>query len=467
MKTENNKTFSKLSILLFSLYICIWISNPENKLIVLLLILLIFSFVQMTRNLRLGLLLGYIASLLVATGKTYELQLIPPGFYPFSTEWWPNEYGEKLIITPGHIIAGLLILVILRDFFSHERKLFRKQLSIEITVLITYIIWTFLSSIFGSSIPVYSFSAFILGLPIFIAILYAYLYKYSNVIKQVIPIFLFSFVAFESLIALQQFVMRSPVGKTIESQLTIEDFGQAVDEYGLGFRPVGTFSHANILGGFLAISLPILIAHAVSNPSKVKLGIISITLIVLILTLSRSAWLALFFELTLFIWHARKQFLGKLSRFSVKPLTVIFPVSFLLLISLVFPRIEKTVYSFSDVGGGGHIRLLQIIDSLSIITLHPLFGVGLLMSVPETLSLNPSGVFSTFPSVVHNAYLLKASETGIPSLLLFLSLIGLCWYKLHLVQQNAGVTFENRITSVALQSTLIGSLVFGLLQPAF
>ena len=421
----------------------------------------------MTRNLRLGLLLGYIASLLVATGKTYELQLIPPGFYPFSTEWWPNGYVEKLIITPGHVIAGLLILTMLRDLFSHERKLFRKQLSIEITVLITYIFWTFLSSIFGSSIPEYSLSAFTLGLPIFIAIIYIYLYKYSDFIKQVMPLFLFSFVAFESLISLQQFVMRSPVGKTIESQLTIEDFGQAVDEYGLGFRPVGTFSHANFLGGFLVISLPILIAHAVSKPSKVKLGIISIALIVLTLTLSRSAWLALFFELTLFAWYARKQLLRKLSRFSVKPLTVIFPVSFLLLILFVFPRIEKTIYSFSDIGGGGYVRLLQIIDSLNLIALHPLFGVGFLMSVPETLSLNPSGVFSTFPSVVHNVYLLKASETGIPSLLLFLSLIGLCWYKLHRLQQNAGVTFENRITSVALQSTLIGSLVFGLFQPSF
>lgn len=169
-------------------------------------------------------------------------------------------------------------------------------------------------------------------------------------------------------------------------------------------RPYGTFSHPNVLAGYLIIAMAIIIFNfkflvfnqfSIFNFKK-YFYILSLILgtVALFLTLSRVAIILWVLILIKFLLKFKK--------------SSIFVIAVVVVAIFFSPFISgRFMGLFIDESVSQRIALIN--NSLTIISQHPLFGVGLNNYLSGNI-LQP----------VHNIYLLIAQETGIVGLLLFL-----------------------------------------------
>lgn len=187
-------------------------------------------------------------------------------------------------------------------------------------------------------------------------------------------------------------------------------------------RPYGTFSHPNVLAGYLLIAMAIVVSNTKNNISKIRKSFYYLTIIIgtvgLFLTLSRIAiliWLIVFGS-----WFAVKICMKLKTKFSI-PYLLLFVFS-LLLVSFMFAnssfRYRFTNINLSDESIVQRENLIR--SSISMINDHPIFGVGLnnfLVNLPS-YQKPYSPLFYLQP--VHNLFLLIAAETGIIGLGFFI-----------------------------------------------
>ena len=181
----------------------------------------------------------------------------------------------------------------------------------------------------------------------------------------------------------------------------------------LVLRAYGTFPHPNVLGGFLAVVLPIFVSRisyyvfSIFSNEK-RRNVISIQrsafemvafvlgIIALALTFSRSAWVVGGVGILL---ACSKGYVVR-----GKGIVIFSLICILLGISLLFPI---NMASESVV-----VRMALNASAISIWKSHPWFGVGLgnfLVALPSFL---PSS-FIYYLQPVHNIYLLLLSEVGV------------------------------------------------------
>jgi O-antigen ligase len=268
-------------------------------------------------------------------------------------------------------------------------------------------------------------------------------------------------VIFECLLGFLQFAAKSPLGKNIEYQVNIEYFGSAVDETPFTFRPVGTFDHANTLGIWVSSVCVFLLGIGLKN----KLNILRLSFLagstLMIITISRSAWLGFavgFLFVIIYTAKKSKNLLKPLWVFALKWRFIIFPILLLLFLFFVFPRAENSIYSFQQDAGAAFYRRIQIQDAVQIIELHPILGIGALMSVYEGISLNLYTVAASVPLQVHNWYLQIALENGLLAIFVFIFFLTLSIKRI----------FEFRgksIISISVLGFIISSLIAATLQP--
>lgn len=102
-----------------------------------------------------------------------------------------------------------------------------------------------------------------------------------------IPIF------YESVLAVWQFVVQGSVGWWLLGERTFNSgtlgIANIIINGQLWLRPYGTFPHPNVLGGFLAVSLPLVILYFPHIYRKINAAILSLGFAALFLTMSRSA----------------------------------------------------------------------------------------------------------------------------------------------------------------------------------
>ncbi|MCL4389993.1 MAG: O-antigen ligase family protein [Patescibacteria group bacterium] len=218
-------------------------------------------------------------------------------------------------------------------------------------------------------------------------------------------------VFYESILAIWQFVNQSSIGGFWywlgERSFNSGTPGIAnADVAGqLILRPYGTFPHPNILGGFLAVVLPLLLCLFLHNsrkltaPAVIKGATLLLGYSTLFLSLSRTAILVGMAATFVVFWPKIKK--------RVFLLVFLVPLIFLL------PRFAALPLETEP------IIIREQLNSLAIeqFTHSPIWGTG----------LGTAPLYSIVRQPTHNIYLLLLAETGAIGLLGFLFLIRQFW----------------------------------------
>lgn len=226
-------------------------------------------------------------------------------------------------------------------------------------------------------------------------------------------------VVFESLLSFWQFSNQGSIGsffyflgeRTFNG--TSPGIANAVINNTLVLRPYGTFSHPNVLAGYLLI-FSIFILFTLPKITFLRrrlIMLLAITIATLAIFLTLSRLVILLWILTLFVKSGI--FLKKNKKFLLISFLMV-SSSFLLLLKLEI--LQKVYFRFSSLtflDESFHLRIALVNKSFQIIKANILFGVGF-GNFFNALSLYPSNqdrVLLIQP--VHNVFLIILSETGI------------------------------------------------------
>jgi O-antigen ligase len=178
----------------------------------------------------------------------------------------------------------------------------------------------------------------------------------------------------------------------------------------LMLRAYATFPHPNVLGGFLAVTIPLLIFNfkfSIFNQTKkfliFDMATIILGIIALILTFSRSAWVVAVLSSMYVLFKKRKH--------------VFFPV---ICFSIIFIFFIGNTFGFQDEAVV--VRQQLNAAAISMVRTSPILGNGLgnfLIQLPDYLVSRQI----YFLQPVHNIYLLILSETGVVGFAIFLWVI--------------------------------------------
>ncbi len=442
-----------------SFFILLLIFNPPNKIIfVSFIILTLFYFIKI-KNLFISLLLTFVASLTVMTGKTYYFQIIPPGI--FQPDVYPDGYIINVVVTVSFFISVLMIVLAIRALLNGTKKFRPNQLDI---FLIFFYFLKVISAFLISKEPFFSLTFVILSF----STLFLYFYvrilinTNNNLWKLLISLFS-ALVIFESILGGVQLINKSPLDKNIESQINLENFGNTIGETPFTFRPVGTFDHANSFGIWLAALNIILLTSAYKTKSTLIWIAFLIGFITMITTLSRSAWLGFSISFGYVAWANHKKtnsLLKVIIGFISKWRYILIPGILFIFLLFVIPRIYDSIYSFKPDAGGSFFRKIQVSDAIELIKLNPLLGIGTGMSAYEGISLDLYTLKARVPLEVHNWFIQNALETGLPSLFIIIIFI---IYSLKSNYANS----PNSKYFLTQTGVILCSSVAGLFQPFF
>jgi len=91
---------------------------------------------------------------------------------------------------------------------------------------------------------------------------------------------------------------------------------------------------------------------------------------------------------------------------------------------------------------------------------HPLFGVGLGQFQPAEFHYNPLLIsLEAHPHIAHNTYVQLGAEGGVPTLVLYLAILGVTLSTCRRAQKTAGVPDSTAALALAFQVGLIGIMV--------
>jgi len=253
-------------------------------------------------------------------------------------------------------------------------------------------------------------------------------------------------ILFESLLAIFQIIHQGSLGGIFyffgERSFTASTPGIANASVGgqLILRPYGTFSHPNMLAGYLVVAMLLVVYfwRKQKNVIPAKAGIqknlgsliksgmtIENALLALVLFLGSLALFLSLSRVAIVSWIIAGLMLAffytkeKLKRsFLFIGLGVL---TFLVLLFVFFPELIFR-FAISPMDESVVMREQLAKTAFAMIASHPLFGVGLNNFISSIPQFSQS---SFILQPVHSIYLLVAAELGIPGLLFFL---GLLWF---------------------------------------
>ena len=261
----------------------------------------------------------------------------------------------------------------------------------------------------------------------------------------------------QSLIGIGQYVVGGDLGLQVLGEADASTLALAnLATYGDGadvFRIGGLLGHPNLLSGFIALLLPLAIAMLSGPLSALQRNMIflvcGIAGLALILTLSRSGWLAgafgIFIVIVFGVIHPRW-------RKRSLPLTMLTSAGGLLVAIAALPIILQRFLA-SD-RGATDFRIEWMEVAWNLILSRPLTGIGLNTFVFQLPNNTPYGGASALTQrfgdnwpVVHNIYLLIWSEMGTIGFAAFLFvMIAL----LRIAFANLGKMIDGRIYAISI-----------------
>jgi O-antigen ligase len=198
--------------------------------------------------------------------------------------------------------------------------------------------------------------------------------------------------------------------------------GASVVQLANGFRVLrayGTLPHPNILGGFIFLASLGLIGLFLVNkkPNYSTLTLLCMGIILISLTFSRSAWLALIAFMIVLVSKSKY-----ISRNRLYLLLTTAVLTFMLVISstrnLVFTRISNEAVATETISTVGRSWLTQ--QALDVVRQHPFTGLGIGSFIIE---LSRTAAEGAPIEPVHNIFLLITAELGVAGLILVIGLV--------------------------------------------
>lgn len=204
-------------------------------------------------------------------------------------------------------------------------------------------------------------------------------------------------VFWSSLIAIGQFLLQHTIGLWILGERAFTADTPGIARYGTLLRSYATFPHPNVLGGFLAILLPLIIFQIKNKKQIFFIVTAAFGCVALVLTFSRSAWVAFFIGLAITQKKMRI------------PLCIIFAVFSLWFVKTIRQQDESVV-----------VRQQLNNSATAMFFQSPIIGKGMgnfLVELPNHLVSRQ--IYFLQPA--HNMFFIVLSETGIVGFAIF------CW----------------------------------------
>lgn len=421
--SATDEEYTRNALLL--LFIIFWVFNPSIKALQILFFLFTIALWIKIKKLDIAIILTYIVTNVFYVGKVYLIPLINTTNLPVIQAYYPShQLLTSAIITYSDIYAIFIFALLIRQILTVKIS-FKRLIPLDYIVML-FLFWMLGSNILFSSRPILSILSSLSLFKNVLIYLYIRLYIWNQKYFFTILLSTLSIVIiFEGFLVLQQLIYQAPVGKNFESATSIEVFGNALDEWSLISRPNGTFSYTNSLGIYMAVIFPLILSGFLIFKNKGFFVSLILGLIVIISTLSRSAWIAFFFSIMTFIYVTETYLHYNYKKLLLNKKIIVAGMVLIPFIVLFFlPRLTRSMYSFED--GGLGLRIQQFKESINLIQAKPL-GVGTNLSVVQLIRNNPNGTFAHFPSSPLNYYLTLTIENGFPALLFYLYL---CFYSL-------------------------------------
>lgn len=233
-------------------------------------------------------------------------------------------------------------------------------------------------------------------------------------------------VIYSSVIALWQFTAQNSIGGLLWwlGERTFYASTPGIANFSLDgriiLRPYGTFPHPNVLGGYLALTLPLLLSEILQkgNPKFLKIWYylsFVIGAVALFFTYSRAAWIVATLGLFLVIVNASKFITSRTLKKGVVPLLLFYC---LLIISVSLPLVVTRLTNLAQTSWIERANLIRA--SLNLVSKNIFLGVGLNNFIVHLHTNLPSSVQAYIFQPVHNIYLLILVETGLIGFTLFI-----------------------------------------------
>lgn len=246
-------------------------------------------------------------------------------------------------------------------------------------------------------------------------------YLYVNHRKKFSAIFttIFASLSLQGIISLWQYLRQSSIGLPIEYLKVSSFFATGLDEISTLFRVSGTFHYPNQLALIMLAMITLLAPRALRKKKQLYLFGCFLGLVVIVLTLSRSIWIALAIVVIAFI-RVYKDDIGQLVKIiGTRRILLLGVGTFVGLAYVVIPRILLSFNAFYE-GAGIPIRVKMAREAVEALELSPFIGYGVGTNEYVLHSLFPNGVMAVFPTAVHLGFLQLALEVGVLGLGLFL-----------------------------------------------
>jgi O-antigen ligase len=403
--------------------------------------------------------------------KIFE-KIIEYGFYlyifflPWQTRWiWQQgnlnngqwEYGTFSLYASEILLLLILLFGFIWVIFNRSKVREEKIDLFSFYILIfVLILSSFISTYWAKSetIALYAFIKLMEGMGFFGLVMKINFTFRRAALAMVITAFI------QSILAIYQFLSQSVLGNKwlgMSSQIPFQGGVSVIEtETGRWLRAYGSLPHPNMLGGFLVVSLLLLIGLAFISKKRIEKIFILIGFIVinvaLFLTFSRESWIALVLAISFLFYIILKSQNKELKAILVNLLLVSLTVTGLF--SLFFKdelltRIEATgrlEIKSTEERVSYYDQAYKLIGKNLVDKKDWFKGLGIgsyTLAVHEELDRNLKP-WEYQP--VHNVYVLMLAELGIEGMAVFLFLI----YKiLKEVQMHRLITQKEIIISAA------------------
>jgi hypothetical protein len=396
---------------------------PSNKLFFVVAVFYFLGVFFLTQSIKKTLLYTFVPLYLITVGQLYILNVIQPQELHKDSGYDGRQFFFRFTPHSILLIVSTILLVI-----EVIRKRGNVKFGLEHLVFFSIFIASFYSVLQAQYFPLFAFATVVRGAATIAWMMLQQQFLADQKEKQKIHILKTFFLIVLLMMTLQagltigQFVKRSTLGLKIEQTTTIPRFGAGADENALRFRPVGLNTHANNLAAntneiFMVgiIVYAWLIRKKENVPWWLITFFVSETLLILMLTQSRAAYLGLGIAALIFFMRQKKLCIStfKFLKEKLRPLIIFFLSAVIIIVPIVAERLVYSLNSFSGSGGFATRQTLEK-DALYLISQYPAFGVGPEMYIPAAFnSKTVSLAFTYFPESVHNGFLLYMVEYGL------------------------------------------------------